>query len=361
MLAPIRFEGTFYDGGRKIGERSAEKVRGALSRLMPRLRTVYGGNEGRIQEVARDIALKGEESFAASAEYLQGHARGVGIEPAEQKVLSFFEEIYEHGLAQAGDRQHHVPRDRDRCSTLAVRVKRRWFVGHQEDYKGEFKGDMIVTDATFKGYPRVIGAGYPGLVPGISGSLGETGVFVADDALWCAMQPGFPKQPPHFQATLQPTAAGAAACLMRYPPSLTDHFLIIGPDQALSLEVAPVQNVRGAAVDLLVLDKRFKACTHANNVKRLRLRKPDPAPPGSRVRQALLDAIAECEPPQTFEAMQERMMARDGVLNRDEKLNWTTQKDSETLVSVIAAPSEKRITIVRYRADGPPVTDAFQL
>ncbi|WKZ29132.1 MAG: C45 family autoproteolytic acyltransferase/hydrolase [Patescibacteria group bacterium] len=353
MIEPIRFAGSVYDGGVDVGRKTAAIVRSTLERVERRLLGAFGGDHVRMRHVAHEIARKGEEAFPASDEFLQGLARGTGIDYLRLIVLSFSEEVLELGL--------EAPRERDRCSTLAVRAAFRWLVGHQEDYKGEYLGSMIVTDLAFTGYPRMVGVGFPGQLPGNAGMLNEAGVFLSNDALWCAAQDGFPKQSVQFEACLQVEALTAALCLMKRRPALTDHFLIVGTDTALSLEIAPPGHVHGSEASLLVLGEDAKALTHANSVKRLLLKEPDPAPPGSRVRQALLDAIAELDPPQTFEAMQERMMAEDGILNRTAQRNWTMQQDSVTLASVIADLGEKRIAIVRYRADGSSHVDEFRL
>lgn len=357
MIEPIKFVGSVYDGGVDVGRKTATVVRSTLERVERRLLGVFDGDGARIQHAAHAIARKGEEAFPASEQFLQGLARGTGIDYERLVALSFSEEVFEHGLGS--------PRERDRCSTLAIRPAKRWIVGHQEDYKEEYLEGMVVTDLTLTGFPRMVGVGFPGQLPGNAGSLNEASVFVSNDALWCAASDGFPKQPVQFEACLQTTALDAAMRLMRRRLALADHFLILGHDTALSLEVASFARVRGSEASLLVLGDGANALTHANNVKRLLLKEPDPAPPGSRVRQAVLDAIAEVEPPQTFEAMQARMMAKDGLLNRTARHNWTTQSDSVTLASVIAElpaeTGENRIAIVRYRADGPPQVDAFRL
>jgi hypothetical protein len=203
MLAPIRFEGSVHDGGVEVGRRTATIVHSTLKRVERRLLGAFNGDHERIHRVALDIARKGEEASPSSEEYLQGLARGTGIEYGRLIIQSFFEEILEHGLVS--------PQERDRCSTLAIRAAWRWLVGHQEDYKEEYLENMIVTDLTFTGYPRMLGVGFPGQIPGNAGSLNAAGVLITNDACWCAACAGFPKQSCQFEACLQETAFAAAA------------------------------------------------------------------------------------------------------------------------------------------------------
>lgn len=319
----IRARGSFHACGRAIGEAVASEAAAMLKLTWLELLGHPGGHDAAwFREAAVRQALAALEAFPGSYEYLAGLSVGTGLAFEDMAVLMFVEEI-------AADRS------RERCSTLAVPTARGWLIGHNEDYAPDYFGKTFVADLRVDGRPRVFLHSYIGH-PGCS--LNEAGVATANNSLWTDPVDGPSQNVRHFRAIFAMDMDEALGWLTREPNAFTTHYTVAwaGGDELVSVEVS---NPASASVRLAVVDPGRSPICHANHVRYLGLKRPDPALQAegytTLARQAKLEAlIASGAVPRDPAAMLAYLSDPDGVLFRDERHSAT----SVTLATVVMRP-----------------------
>lgn len=349
----IQVRGSF----RKVGQSVGEATRGDISfmrhEMVPELlRESFKGDELRMLRDGRKH-LHGLGLLCPEiADYVHGLAEGAGLRLDEILPIVFMEEM-------------STPLCRDKCSTLLVRNKDGWLLGHQEDYREMFYGRLSVLDLTFNECPRLVSLTYPGTFPGMATSLNSAGIAMACNALLPDPVSGSGKQAKHFLATLDDSLLGALSWICNGPHTLSDHFTVVSrfEDVALSIEVtsrpeAPESEEIREIVWNREVDEGATVSapfTHANHVKLLEPwisgKEKDPAHPGSAMRQRKLDHIASDSPPATAKEMLALFRKKDGILNRDMTFNRTGQSNSVTIATTVISPNTGEIWFVEYGCD----------
>lgn len=344
MQDVIVASGPMFEVGRQIGRRTKEEIAFVEQRLVPDLcSTTFGGNVRQFRKAIADYRRQAEEFFAPAMEFAAGMAAGAGMAIDDLLAVTFCEELSLGSPAE-------------RCSTLVVRGKNGWIIGHQEDYAPEFYGRMLIYDLRIDGWPRTFSLNYAGNLPHLAGSLNEEGLAITNNSLWLAVRPGLPKQVKHFRAAMQGTLTEAISDLAAQPCALTDHFTVASApeDSVISLEVSHPDNAEKPVAMRRVVTKPESGShviapfAHANHLRWINPRDPDPAPAGSHMRYWRLEAIAKEEAPASVEEMCAVLSTRDGIIRRDEELNWTLQPNSVTLATIVIDPSARRISFLRY-------------
>jgi len=347
-------KGTFYEVGRCVGRATKEEIRFQAAHLVPDiLKSGFAGDELGMLRAARSQHAVAGEFWPESHAFLEGMANGVGMSLDALLPIAYCEEI---AIGPSADAM------KEKCSTIVVRSEEGWVLGHQEDYLPSFLGKLVVYDLRFDGYPRMVSLNYPGTFPGLAGSLNAAGVATANNSLWPSVQPGISKQVKHFRATLEESVFGAAAWTAFPPPTLTDHFTVLGAEEdiALSMEVtdhpdAPVK----CEIREIVHDRDGDGETtvrspfwHSNHVRWL---EPwasglvrDPANYSSALRAHKMRDICRSEAPCTARELERLLRRPDGVLNRRENDKSIDACFTITLATVIVDLSLRKIVFVRY-------------
>jgi hypothetical protein len=202
---------------------------------------------------------------------------------------------------------------------------------------------MILLDAEFEGFGRVVGLTYPGQLPNLAGSLNAHGLAITNNSLWVEARTGYSKQAQHFRASLLPDMGSAVRVLSEQPIALTTHYTVAhGPSHAAaSLEVSNPACARTYAN--LGQIGREPFC-HTNHVLALELNNPDPAVVArshSLDRLAKLRALQPDQHPRTLEEMIDLFSSNDGVLYR------TTEQGSAsvTLATVAICPATGELLV----------------
>ncbi len=355
MSEPIEAKGSFYEVGHEIGRQTSDEIAFVYDSIVPDLlKDAFDGDLERFHRMIAAYRKAAEETFAPSMELASGMAKGCGRSLADMLAIVFCEEL------SSGP-------PTERCSTLCVWTEDGWMIGHQEDYWPVFYGRMLIYDLEITGYPRTVSMNYAGNLPHLAGSLNAAGVAITNNSLWVPVRPGRSKQVNHFEAALQDDPTNAVQKLVRGPVALTDHFFVAGKDEVLtSVEVTSPLYVIDGYLDLACIHVRpsyphDKTATHSNTVERLRLLKPDPAPPGAHMRKHRLEAIARERELASIDGLENALTEKDGILCRDAVHNWTLQKNSVTLGTALIVPRLGEARFIRYRADGPPQVNNFCL
>jgi hypothetical protein len=263
-----------------------------------------------------------------ATEFLSGQALGAGVPYETIAITSYYEEMLElYRPAQS------------KCSTYVAPSTRGFIIGHNEDWGKPYLGNMVLLDATFDGFPRVIGVSFLGMLPNLAGSLNSRGVAITNNSLHPEARPGLSKQLQHFRASLASSLEEAIEHLARQPVSLATHYTVAhGPSgQVVSLEVCNRDIVHDGDVVLVTVGPG--PFCHTNHVLNLNLREPDPAILGggnqTLARRAKLQSQPRKKRPRTPEQMRDFLSTNDGVLHRTPAQNPT----SVTLATIVIRPS----------------------
>lgn len=324
----LRCKGSFESIGREVGAASRAVIPALHERVVSYLLAhTTVGSFRRMSELADQYTRSTQRCWFPAIDYLRGLAEGAGVPFGTVALIAFSEEI--------GSEFHSAP---SKCSTFVVWTPSGHVLGHNEDYEPHYFGEMILLDAEFGGFGRVVGLTYPGMLPNLAGSLNVHGLAITNNSLWVEACPGHSKQVQHFRASLLPDMASAVQMLSEPPIALTTHYTVVhGPTHdAVSLEVSNPARAH-SVVDLRHI-VRGEAFCHTNHVLALMLIDSDPAVIAknhSLERLARLRSLPVNRHPGTPEGMIDLLSVNDGVLHRTPAQNPT----SVTLATVAIRPA----------------------
>ncbi len=326
----IRSKGSFEQVGRDVGSASREVIPTLHTRVVNYLlEHTTVGSFRRMCEIADQYARSTARYWSPAIDYLRGLAEGAGVPFGTIALIAFSEEIASEFEAAPS-----------KCSTFVVWTSNGHILGHNEDYEPHYFGEMILLDATFDGFGRVVGLTYPGMLPNLAGSLNAHGLAITNNSFWVEARSGTSKQAQHFRASLLQDLEDAVRILSEQPIALSTHYTIMhGPSHdAVSLEVSNPACAHDI-VDLRQIERNERqAFCHTNHVLGLRLRDPDPAVVAKNHtldRLAKLKVLPSASYPRTPEEMLELLSVNDGVLHRTPEQNAT----SVTLATVVIRPA----------------------
>lgn len=319
--------GSFRSVGAQIGEETRRDLPFIRDKAIAfLLENASVGDLGRMRAIAAGYVASTGAFFPEAVEYLQGLAYGGGLAFDDVALLSFSEEIRTEFVTAPA-----------KCTTIAVKTRDGWLIGHNEDYEPQYLGKMHALDVRFSGHPRVLALNYPGMLPCIAGSVNQRGVAVTNNSLWPDAVPGLSKNALHFRAALAGHGDEAFEFLTRQPAALTGHYTLAWgeTDELVGLEVS---NAATAEESVHLHDPGERPYCHTNHVRYLRLRAEDPA---VTAKNHSLDRLAKAErlcagsqAPRTPEELLGLLSAGDGLLRR------TPEQDpnSVTLASIVIRP-----------------------
>ncbi len=326
----LQCKGSFESVGREVGIAS----RAVIPRLHERvvaylLEHTTVGSFRRMSEIADQYAKSTQRYWSPAIDYLRGLAEGAGVPFGTIALIAFSEEIASEFEAAPS-----------KCSTFVVWTPSGHILGHNEDYEPHYFGEMILLDAEFDGFGRVVGLTYPGMLPNLAGSLNAHGLAITNNSFWVEARSGYSKQAQHFRASLLPDVETAVQILSEQPIALSTHYTIAhGPSyDAVSLEVSNPACAHACVVLRQIERNERKAFCHTNHVLGLTLREPDPAVVAknhSLDRLAKLQAMPVARYPRMPHEMLDLLSANDGVLHRTPEQNPT----SVTLATVVVRPA----------------------
>ncbi len=326
----LQCKGSFRSVGCEVGRASRTAIPALHDRVVAYLlEYTTVGSLRQMSEIADRYAQSTQKYWSPAFEYLYGLAEGAGVPFDTIALIAFSEEIASEFEAAPS-----------KCSTFVVWTSSGHILGHNEDYEPHYFGEMILLDATFDGFGRVVGLTYPGMLPNLAGSLNAHGLAITNNSFWVAACPGYSKQAQHFRASLLPDMDTAVQILSEQSIALSTHYTVAhGPSyEAVSLEVSnPVRADGYVALRQIERDELSAFC-HTNHVLELTLREPDPAVVAknhSLDRLAKLKALPVARYPRTPEEMLDLLSVNDGVLHRTPAQNPT----SVTLATVVIRPA----------------------
>jgi hypothetical protein len=323
----IQHKGSFEEVGRVVGEASRRVIPGLHTRVVEYLLAhTTVGSFRRMSEIADQYVQSTKRYWSPAIDYLRGLAEGAGVSFGTVALIAFSEEIASEFTAAPS-----------KCSTFVVWTPNGHILGHNEDYEPHYFGEMILLDATFDGFGRVVGLTYPGMLPNLAGSLNAHGLAILNNSFWVDACLGISKQAQHFRASLLPDMENAVKVLSQQPIALTTHYTVAhGPSHdAVSLEVS---NPKRADAYMSLRQIARESFHHTNHVLALSLKEPDPAVVAgnhSLARLAKLQALPLDRHPWTPEEMVELLSVNDGILHRTPEQNPT----SVTLATVVIRPA----------------------
>ncbi len=339
--------GSFYEVGLRVGEACREDIPELYERTVAYLlENTSVGTVERMHEVAQRHLAAAERLWAPSVKFLQGLAEGAGVSLEKIALTSFTEEVSSEFL----------PTSSDKCSTLVVRLSNgNHLIVHNEDYEPQNFGKMVLLDATFDGFPRVVGLTYPGMLPNLAGSLNASEIAITNNGLWLETQPGLPKQVQHFRASLACDLDEVEEWLAMDPVSVTTHY-IIAHGHTREVVSLTVSNPETSFVPMFfcpILGEYFCHTNHVPDGPFLKgLKKIDPAPKLSKhtvPRYRKLKSFAdENKLPRTAQQALDLFSKNDGLIHRTPDQNPT----SVTLATVVILPEIGEIWI----CDADPTT-----
>ncbi len=320
----INARGSFYEVGCRVGEVCRSDIPDLYERIVAYLlENSTVGSLSRMREIAMAYSVhNGTWSYAT--EFLRGLARGARVPFEIVAIIAYSEEISSEFLC--------APL---KCSTLVVDSAHGMLIGHNEDYEPHYYGRMVLLDVVFDGFPRLVCLTYPGMLPGLAGSLNACGIAITNNSLWPQSRPGLSKQVQHFRASLATSLLEATWHLALPPVALTSHYTVAhGPkNQAVSLEVSNLDTAHEPVSMLFIGSDPFY---HTNHVLSLSLKEPDPAvvaPNHSLDRLERLKVVARELLPSTPEDMLD-LFSADGILYR----SFDGKSNNVTLATVVIRP-----------------------
>lgn len=319
--------GSFRAAGVQIGEetrRDLPFVRDKTVEFLIDNATV--GDLERMRAIAAGYVASTKAFFPEAIEYMQGLAFGGGLTFDDVALIAFSEEIRTEFVAAPA-----------KCTTIAIKTRDGWMIGHNEDYEPQYFGRMYALDLRISGHPRVLSLNYPGMFPCLAGSVNQRGVAITNNSLWPDAVPGLSKNALHFMAAIAGHADEAFDLLTRQPAALTGHYTLAAgeTDELIGLEVS---NEATAHTPTVVHDPGEGSYCHANHVRFLKLKGEDPAVTAGN---HSLDRLARAERtlsgprvPRTPEELLDLLSTNEGVLHRTPAQNPT----SVTLASIVIRP-----------------------
>lgn len=352
-MKTIKAKGSFYDIGRIIGRTTATNIYFQSVHLVSEiLKDGFDGDELAMMRACRLQHSMTEKYWPDAHQFLQGMARGAGITLEDLLPITYCEEIAIGPSAESM---------KEKCSTIVLRTKEGWVIGHQEDYIPTFYGKLVVYDLEFDGHPRMVSLNYPGTFPGTAGSLNAKGIATTNNSLWPKSAGGIAKQVKHFHASLETSLIGAISHLLIIPHVLTDHFTLIDAetDLALSLEVTSHPSAPNDC-ELRFFEHEHDhqedesiptPFWHANHVRWLEPwasgAEKDPANKSSAMRAEKMQEICALHPPTSAMELEALLTQKDGIINRDADYDLT-ESSTVTLATTIIIPAQKEIRFTRY-------------
>jgi len=328
--------GSFRSVGAQIGEETRSDLPFVFDKAVEfLLENATAGSLARMRSIADGYVASAKGIFPQAVEYLEGLAYGGGLSFEDVALISFSEEIRT---------EFHADPKPEKCTTLAVKTRDGWLIGHNEDYEPQYLGKMFALDLRISGHPRVLALNYPGMFPCLAGSLNLRGVAIANNSLWPDAVPGLSKNLLHFRAALAEDMDQAIEWLARQPAALTGHYTVAWApsDDLVGLEVSNPQT----AEEIVCLHQPGPTSyAHTNHVRLLKLKGDDPA---VVQRNHSVDRLAAAQkildganPPRTPEAMLDLLSRNDGLLHRTPEQNPT----SVTLATVVIRPRTGEVWI----------------
>lgn len=319
--------GSFQEAGVQIGEETRADLPFVLDKTIEFLReNATVGDLDRMRAIAAGYVASTKLVFPEAIEYMAGLAYGGGLSEKDVALIAFSEEIRTEFVAAP-----------EKCTTIALKTRDGWMIGHNEDYEPQYFGKMYALDLRISGYPRVLSLNYPGMFPNLAGSVNQRGVAITNNSLWPDAVPGLSKNVLHFRASLCSHMDEAVEFLTRQPAALTGHYTVAWGDQdeLIGLEVS---NAATSETTEYVHDAGEGPYCHANHVRYLKLRAEDPAVTAknhSLDRLIKAEAIASgARAPRTPHELLDLLSTNDGVLHRTPEQNPT----SVTLASIVICP-----------------------
>lgn len=289
--------GSFYKVGLQVGEVCKDDIPELYERMVAYLlEHTSVGTVARMHEVAQRHLAGAEYLCPQSVNFLEGLAEGAQVSMEKIALTSFTEEVSSEFL----------PTSSEKCSTLVVRTANGChLIVHNEDYEPHYFGRMVLLDATFDGFPRLVCLTYPGMLPSLAGSLNALGIAITNNGLWLKAQPGLPKQVQHFRASLARNLDEAEEWLAKTPVAVTTHY-VVASGYAREVFSLTVSNPETSYTPMFFYPITGPSFFHTNHVPDgpflNGLKKDDPArenSPNSFDRYKKLKSLKESELPRT--------------------------------------------------------------
>lgn len=321
--------GSFRSVGVQIGEGTAADLPFVRDRTIAfLLENAAVGSLERMRAIAAGYVAATRHVFPEAVDYMEGLAYGGGLSFEDIALIAFSEEIRTEFESVSKP---------EKCTTIAVKTRDGWLIGHNEDYEPQYFGKMYALDLRISGHPRILSLNYPGHFPCLAGSVNQRGVAIANNSLWPDAVPGLSKNVLHFRAALSAHIEEAVEFLTRQPAALTGHYTVAWGEQddLFGLEVS---NAATSETVTHVHDPGEGPYCHTNHVRFLKLRAEDPA---VTAKNHSLDRLAKAEKifqgartPRTPQELLDLLSTNDGLLHRTPEQNPT----SVTLASVVIRP-----------------------
>lgn len=322
--------GSFFEVGCQLGEALKEDVLKMHEWLFPYIleNTTIGSFE-RMHEVAMEYANASGHAQSKTAMFLAGSANGAGISFDKVAIGAYSDEI----LAEFG-----VVDSPSKCTTLVVDTEQGALMGHNEDEKKEQR--LYWHDITFDSHPRMVGAGYIGMWPGMI-SLNSRRVAILNNSFWLQGRRGRSRGEQQFFAAISRSLPEAVKHLTQQPVGLPSHYTVADGrnGKVISLEVANKQTAYKSVSNMKVGSDLF---IHTNHVLRLRLKDLDPcvvAENHSLARLAELEAMRGAQLPRNPQEMLALLSQKGKIWMRTPE----EYPDSRTIASFAVLPERGEI------------------